>query len=510
MADEREQREFNVRQAFPWTELFRSFQVALDPKKLLLAAAGILAMSFGWWVLAEAFTWLTPEPKAEDYQAASYGDDAAAAQKAYDEALNNWRVFHGVAREGGTLNTWPWKEPRGDNPYKMLTGQGTKPWTDWLINDQFPTLIEPLRKFLTPVLYLLHPETGGWNRFYFLLVTLWTLAVWALFGGAITRMAAVQVARNEKAGMIEALRFVWHRYLSYLSAPVFPLLFVVFVVVMLCVFGLFFMIPFVGDIFVAGLFYPLVFLAGLAMAVVLVGLVGWPLMYTTISTEGSDSFDAISRSYSYVYQNPWHYVWYALVSIAYGAVVMLFVGFMGSLVVYLGKWGLSSTPFMSWAGREPWFLYVHAPESFGWRELLLDGGPPRDEIIQSMTFYNDIGAFMVTGWLFLAFLMVLGFAYSFFWSASTIMYLLMRRKVDDTDLDEVYLEEEDEADFGFSPPSAPAAPAPAGPAVTMVEPPTLKAPAPAAAPAPAPAPTPPDSEPKPEPVAEKPAGGDGT
>ena len=44
-------------------------------------------------------------------------------------------------------------------------------------------------------------------------------------------------------------------------------------------------------IFVAGLFWPLVILVGLIMAVVLVGLVGWPLMYSTISAEGSDSFD---------------------------------------------------------------------------------------------------------------------------------------------------------------------------------------------------------------------------
>ena len=36
-------REVSFRQLFPWTELFRGFQVALDPKKLLLAAGGLLA-----------------------------------------------------------------------------------------------------------------------------------------------------------------------------------------------------------------------------------------------------------------------------------------------------------------------------------------------------------------------------------------------------------------------------------------------------------------------------------
>lgn len=522
MAEEKvETREFNLRQAFPWTELFRSFQVALDPKKLLLAAAGILAMSIGWWALAWAFRY--DQPKADTNVMAGDTAEAQQARKDFQRDLANWKLMNEATGPNGKLSTLPWWEDRGRNPYKMVTGQGNEPWLDWLLTKQLPTLIEPLRKFLYPVIYLLHPDTGSWNRFYFLLVTLWTLAVWGLFGGAITRMASVQVARNEKVGMMEAVRFVWTRYLSFLSAPLFPLLFVVFVVVMLCVFGLFFMIPLVGDILVAGLGYPLVLLAGIAMAVVLVGLVGWPMMYATISAEGSDSFDAISRSYSYVYQSPWNYIWYALVALAYGAVVMFFVGFMGSLVVYLGKWGISATPFITMADRDPAFLYVFAPESFEWRSLLLEGAqvggesvvqngqvvqPVLDKYIGTLTWYNYVGAVLVGAWLYLTFLMVLGFGYSYFWSASTIIYLLMRRKVDDTDLDEVYLEEEDEADFGFTPPAPPSPTAitPAAPGVTMVDAPTLRTPAPAPATSEAKPPPPAAAS---EAAADKPASGDG-
>ena len=46
-------------------------------------------------------------------------------------------------------------------------------------------------------------------------------------------MASVQVARNEKIGMTEAVRFVMARYLLVSSAPLFPLLFVAFMVVLL-------------------------------------------------------------------------------------------------------------------------------------------------------------------------------------------------------------------------------------------------------------------------------------
>src|SRR5262245_12496677 len=59
MAEERlpqPPREFEWRQLFPFVELFRGFQVALDLNKLLLAAAGIAVMAFFWWFLAFMFT----------------------------------------------------------------------------------------------------------------------------------------------------------------------------------------------------------------------------------------------------------------------------------------------------------------------------------------------------------------------------------------------------------------------------------------------------------------------
>src|SRR5881392_1726401 len=69
---------------------------------------------------------------------------------------------------------------------------------------------------------------------------------------------------------------------------------------------------------------------------------------------------------------------------------------------------------------------------------------------------------MVAFWITLVFLMVLGFGYSFFWTASSMIYLIMRRRVDDIDIDEVYLEETEPTDpfAGLPPTPAPAAAAP--------------------------------------------------
>ena len=38
-----------------WTKIFTAFKVALDLKKMALAAAGILCVFLGWWVLSWVF-----------------------------------------------------------------------------------------------------------------------------------------------------------------------------------------------------------------------------------------------------------------------------------------------------------------------------------------------------------------------------------------------------------------------------------------------------------------------
>ena len=184
---------------------------------------------------------------------------------------------------------------------------------------------------------------------------LWTVLTWSVFGGAITRIAAVQVARGEKIGLLEALHFTRKRLWSYVTAPLFPLLFILVVLVFaMILFGFPFMIPIFGDIFVAGLFWPLMIVVGLLMAITLVGLVGWPLMSATISARGHRQLGGRQpglqlRLPEAVALHLVHAWWPSL----YGAVVVFFVGFMGSLTVYLAKWGVSQTPAIGYvAGRE--------------------------------------------------------------------------------------------------------------------------------------------------------------
>jgi hypothetical protein len=417
----------------------------------------------------------------------------------------------------GYLRSWPWSEYRGPNPYLVLTEPSFRQeYISGFFATQVPVLLEPLNKFFAPILYFLNPAATFGIRFYLFLVILWTLAVWAFFGGAISRIAVVQAARpNEKVGMMEALRFSRSRLQSLFSAPLIPLFFLAFLTFIMIILGEIEGWTFwLGDIVLAFFFWPLFLIFGLIMAIVLIGLIGWPLMYTTISAEGSDSFDALSRSYSYVFQGIWRYLWYCIVAVAYGIVLVFFVVLMASLTVYLAKWGVSQAPLLSSKeparDREPTYFFVHAPRSFGWRDLFLydsrfkeivpihrqDGKPGREVVLtkdyrENISLPNHIGAFLVSIWVYLLFLMMLGFSYSYFWTASSIIYLLMRKYVDDTEFDEIHLEEEDEEPMpempvsmapGTTPPAAP----PASQGFSMVDSPTLR---PAATP-PAPLDTP--------------------
>ena len=547
MADERAgTREFDTRKTLCWKELFRTFLIALDPFKLLVAAAGILGTALGWWLLSVIFYNSWSEPKSRDGEisdrkkayVADGKEESVALSRAtaeYDAEADRYRLMKKLAGPSGSYRTMPWFEDRGRNPFllaRSTVGEGSlerRAAVEWLLVSQAPVLVEPLLKFLSPVLGLFDPTANFWVRVFLLAMILWMLVMWAFFGGIITRMAIVQIAGKEGSGMRDAVRFVRSRYLSYLASPIVPIMLIFAVVLGCIVFGFFHLIPMFGDIVVDGLFWWIPLGAGLVMALLVVGLVGYPLMYATLSAEGSDTFDALSRSYNYVYELPWHYIWYGIVSIFYGAAVVFFVVFMSSLMVYLGKWGVSQTPFTQSANRSPEYLFIYSPTSFGWRELMLKGSPAeitsdpmragydkdgyRVEQVEGyyytnpeaakyymkdpkegFTWYNHAGAGMVAFWMTLFFMLMLGFSYSFFWTQASMIYLLMRKKVDEVEVDEIYTEDEE-----FEEPvpvPKPNTPTPSAPGPIMIDAPTLRVqPAPVLPPPVIPPPEPPTPSP---------------
>ncbi|MFM8271627.1 MAG: hypothetical protein ACKODX_04750 [Gemmata sp.] len=543
---------FSYRTALPWTNIFRCFQIALDPRKLLVAALGILAMSFLWWLLSNTFYYKAPletEPKygvqaiQKEYEGRTKADGANYTEADYAQVgrerflhdYKQWQQLDSLAGPGGRLRTLPWYEYRGPNPFLLFTdalggsAADRREALGGFVTGSVPVLVEPLVKLLLPVAKLVSPGISPLTRLYLFLILLSNVAVWAFCGGVITRIAAVQLANKGPITLKQAVAFVANRYMSYLGAPLVPLGISGLVCVGLILYGLVALIPLVGDVLLLGVGLPLVIIGGVIMTVFLVGLVGYPMMYCTLSVEGdqSDTFDALSRSVNYVYQAPWHYLWNWLVAILYGAAVTLFVLFFASVAVYVGKWAVGLTAGAVWSDRKPEYLFVYAPESFGWRELLTkdshyelhghwasvdpegkETADPAKAVRQVYKYepvnqkaydanraefyaYHTWGAGLVCFWLTLAFLMMLGFSYSFFWSAATMIYFLMRKKVDEAELDEVF--EDDEPEPPLAPPKL--APAPAATEGTVPLGGVLNKPAPVPPPAPATLPFPPAAPP---------------
>ena len=74
---------------------------------------------------------------------------------------------------------------------------------------------------------------------------------------------------------------------------------------------------------------------------------------------------------------------------------------------------------------------------------------------EAMSSFEAIGSWFIWLWTMIVAATVVAFALSFFVSAKTVIYFLLRRRVDATDLDEVYIEEPTE-EFESEPVAEPA------------------------------------------------------
>ena len=305
---------------------------------------------------------------------------------------------------------------------------------------------------------------------YFVIFALFFLTVWSIFGGAICRIAAVHMARDEKLSLRHAIKFSVSKFLSFIFAPIIPLVIVAVVGLVVLVGGLIGNVPAVGPIIIS-LFFFMALGAGFVMTLVLLGTIGgFNLMYPTIAVEGSDSFDAISRSFSYVYARPWRMLFYTLVAIVYGALTYLFVKLFITLMLWLTHYFVGKGMYSSARdGQRLWDALWLGPT---WNALVYDVD------FLSLSGPAKIAAGILSFWVYLAVSMLGAYAISFYFSSSTIIYYLMRREVDATELDDVYLEQSDE-EFDTAP-TAPGAgvtvPLTSGGAALTDAPPVIAAP----------------------------------
>lgn len=375
MADDRGViREISWRDLCPWLILFRSFGLATKPSVLLLATIGAILAPIGW--TAAKWLFLAADGRPDNVIAAPF------AGQGMPPIIPIPFAGDGADERDGGIQRSP--------------------------SDVFLHLAAPFFE-------LFSPRSMSIRRMAYLTFgILWSLGVWSLLGGAITRIGVMRFGREEGMGVKAAIEFALRRWRSYFLAPLFPIFGVLFLTVPCALLGLVMRTD--AGFFLGSILWIFVLLAGLAMATLLFGLaLGWPLMWPTVSAEDDgDEFSALQHSFSYTYQRPFQYAFYAVVVTLIGIAGSLVLSAFCQLIINSSAWAVS---WGSGASR------------------LLSGGAPEIGV-------SGWGLKCIEFWQQFVWTVFRGFQFAYFWVASSAIYLLLRRDTDRTEFDEVHVPNE--------------------------------------------------------------------
>jgi hypothetical protein len=253
----------------------------------------------------------------------------------------------------------------------------------------------------------------------------WSSAVLALlllpilvfFGGAIARSAIVEAARDRSITGPQALAFAFTKRGSLVGAFVAPLVAAGVLAGLLWLFG-FALLSLPGLNVVGGLLYGVAALLGLLLAFIVFALaLGFPLLVPAIAAEASDSVDAVQRAYAYLIDKPARLLLWAAALLVQGAAALFVVTFL----IVTG---------LNWAAD---LALIGEPAVAGDLRLFRPI-PEREELEGSIA----IAAAMIGIWERLALLVAGAFALSFFFCASSLVYLRIRRDCDGQAIDDIW------------------------------------------------------------------------
>ena len=374
--------EVRWRDALPWWIIFRAAGAAFGPTVILLAGLGSLATWAGW-SLADRFGLAVADPTAAV-----------------------------LAGAGGDPLVLPPPQPRVAPGQPAATALGLPAgWLTAAVGRLPPVAAELARLVRLPF----DPRAGVRDAGGGLVRLGWFVLVWSIFGTAITRRVALSLVSEEVPGLTGAVWYGARKWLPAFNSFLFVLLGIAVLSVPGAALGLF-MRTDVG-VAVAGVVWPLVLAGAAVLAILLVGLVaGWPLMVAAVGVERGDSFQAISTAFSYLYQRPLHYAFYATVAAVVAVPAMAMASLFGGLTVTLADWAAS-------------FGMGHERAAAVAAGLAAAGGAGAWGG-RAIAFWRD-----VVGGLAGA------FVWGHTWACATAIYLLLRQDVDGTELDEVVLDE---------------------------------------------------------------------
>lgn len=406
------------REVFPWTALTRAFTVAVSIPVLLLASFGV-GLTVSGWAIAESL--LVPEQltlapagaTTDEMESVSNQRDTFAEDTALQKAAETPFVDGSEQIPETTVAVQP---PGHFAPAMGSIADGdTRSVFERLLVGEGLMLVADLHDMLLGGDRELDAKT---SYAIYIIDFVWLLIVWGFFGAMITRIAVIRIGRGEKIGLKEAMADVRKKYISYVMSPVFVL--VSCFVLSLPVVLISLLLNFDIGVLLASVLWIVAIVASVGVAVLLTGFFfGWPLMWPTISAEeDGDVYEATSRTFAYTFQAPIQYLFYVSISLAIWVPSVMLVQNFTSLaeqVVFSG---------MNVAADEGQLI-----QDYLTGKVSLDG--------QSQIFI--MGANIISGLHWFAHLMADAFCVGFFFASFSGIYLLLRRFVDHTPLDEVFV-----------------------------------------------------------------------
>jgi hypothetical protein len=353
----------SVNRLLPALRLVGAIRLAFDIRKLAIAALGLALLQSGWSLL--------------DHLVPAVGDATPDVFELSTPATN-----------AAQPALWPWVNV-GQSHFRLA---------------------EPVRLLVAPLFALIEPGSSWAQMVHALLSLIWLIVVWGICGGAIARIAIVQIATMRTTKLIDAVRFALQAAGPLILAPLCPLIGLAFCAAFGAAFGLLYWLPAVGPA-LAGALLIVPLAAGLVMTLFVAGLVaGWPLLHAAIAGGAEDALDALSRIFGYLNQRLGAIA--ALVGLAW------IEGILGLAVVDLLTWGVIRLTH--------WSLDLTGPAAV----TVAFFGPPA-------TSTGAISAATHGFWLGLISLLAHAWVYSFFWTVAAYLYLWLRQDVDGQPMTEI-------------------------------------------------------------------------
>jgi len=393
--------------------LFQAFRIAVQPSKLIIALLALAAISLAGYVMDLSQS-VVVGPGAQDQQ--SELDVFIAAKQAPCEAVDSHiaRFGDNGQRTGVFSEMWRFGSAR----FHMALRE--------LFELNFVSLLGHILDYFRAVQWAM-----SYHYVYCLVFAVIKLAVMSVAGGAICRLAALQFARGEKPGLVEALRFSARRFWSFFLAPVIPLAIVLCVGGVIFVVGLSGRIPHAGGLIVAVL-AAVVLCLGVVAAVGLIGtVVGFNLMFPAVAYDGLDALDVVGRCFSYVFNSPWSMVLYSGICAVYGAICYGVVRLFAFLTLWVAHTGLRLG-----IGEQSRVLAAIWPEPTFMNLVGAASATPVGLMEKTAAAIVYVCLWVVAG-------LVVSVVITFYFSAYTIIYSLLRQKVDNAAIQDMYLELDD-------------------------------------------------------------------